>query len=208
MTSLWRHSRLTYYDLGHHFLTQGVELLPGEVWQVSKRNSRYFRSYLRKTTGGPLPPPPSGARVKPALWHAEIWELAFIYPKHNSPLLPQRTPLNPMDSKQWWLRNLDRHSRLSEHSWDPSAPSICTGKVCTGTCCVRGCTVCLGIIAFASQVRTGRYQQVWEPLGHRSQLRSRVRGSGGESELFISSWERGECILPREQWIRFNYQRV
>ena len=65
MTSLWRHSRLTYYDLGHNFLTQCVELLPGEVWQVSKRNSQYFRSYLRKTTGGgPLGPPPSGARVK------------------------------------------------------------------------------------------------------------------------------------------------
>ena len=32
-------------------LTQGVELLAGEVWQVSKRNSQYFRSYLRKTTG-------------------------------------------------------------------------------------------------------------------------------------------------------------
>ena len=42
------------------FLTQGVDLLPGEVWQVSKRNSPYFRSYLRKTTGGPLPPPPAG----------------------------------------------------------------------------------------------------------------------------------------------------
>ena len=69
MTSLWRHSRLTYYDLGPNFLTQGVELLAGEVWQVSKRNSQYFRSYLRKTTGrGPFgPPPPSGARVKVSL---------------------------------------------------------------------------------------------------------------------------------------------
>lgn len=64
MTSLWRHSRLTYYDLGPNFLTQGVELLPGEVWQVSKRNSQYFRSYLRKTTGGPFGPPPSGARIR------------------------------------------------------------------------------------------------------------------------------------------------
>ena len=64
MTSLWRHSRLTYYDLGHNFLTQGVELLPGEVWQNSKRNCQYFRSYWRKTTGeGLWPPPPSGARV-------------------------------------------------------------------------------------------------------------------------------------------------
>ena len=44
------------------FLTQGVELLPGEVWQVSKLNSQYFRSYLRKTTRGPFGPP-SGARV-------------------------------------------------------------------------------------------------------------------------------------------------
>ena len=60
MTSLWRHSRLNYYDLGPNFLTQGVELLPGEVWQVSKGNSQCFRSYLRKTTA---PPPPSGARV-------------------------------------------------------------------------------------------------------------------------------------------------
>ena len=40
-----------------------MELLPGEVWQVSKRNSQYFRSYLRKTTGGALWAPPSGARV-------------------------------------------------------------------------------------------------------------------------------------------------
>ena len=42
-----------------------MELLDGEVWQVSKRNSQYFRSYLRKTTGrwGPFAPPPSGARV-------------------------------------------------------------------------------------------------------------------------------------------------
>ena len=63
MTSLWRHSRLNYYDLGPNFLTQCVELLPGEVWQVSKQNSQYFRSYLRKTTGGPFGPP-SGARVK------------------------------------------------------------------------------------------------------------------------------------------------
>ena len=45
-------------------LTQGVKLLPGEVWQVSKRYSQYYRSYLRKTTGGPFAPPPSGARVK------------------------------------------------------------------------------------------------------------------------------------------------
>ena len=52
MTSLWRHSRLTYYDLGPNCLTKGVELLPGEVWQVWKRNSQYFRSYLRKNTGG------------------------------------------------------------------------------------------------------------------------------------------------------------
>ena len=36
-------------------------MLPGEVWQVSKQNSQYFRSYLRKTTGGPWPP--SGTRV-------------------------------------------------------------------------------------------------------------------------------------------------
>ena len=56
------YSRLTYYDLGPNFLTQGVELLPGEVWQVSKRNSQYCRSYLRKTTGGTFGPP-SGARV-------------------------------------------------------------------------------------------------------------------------------------------------
>ena len=66
MTSLWRHSWLTYYDLGPNFLTQGMELLPGEVWQVSKRNSQHVRSYLRKTTGGPFAPPPSGARVKEA----------------------------------------------------------------------------------------------------------------------------------------------
>ena len=65
MTSLWRHSRLTYYDLGPNFLTQGVELLAGEVWQVSKRNSQYFRSYLRKTTGGPFgPPPPAGRGLR------------------------------------------------------------------------------------------------------------------------------------------------
>ena len=42
-----------------------MELLPGEVWQVSKRNSQYFRSYLRKTTGGgPLGPPPAGRGLK------------------------------------------------------------------------------------------------------------------------------------------------
>ena len=63
MTSLWRHSQLTYYDLGPNFLTQGVALLAGEVSKVSKQNSQYFRSYLRKTTGGPFAPPPSGARV-------------------------------------------------------------------------------------------------------------------------------------------------
>ena len=62
MTSLWRHSRLTYYDLAPNFLTQGVKLLPGEVWQVSKRNSQYFRSYLRKTTGWGALWAPSGAR--------------------------------------------------------------------------------------------------------------------------------------------------
>ena len=60
MTSLWRHSRLTYYDLGPIFLTQGVELFPGEVWLVSKRNSQYFRSYLRKTTREGLWAPPAG----------------------------------------------------------------------------------------------------------------------------------------------------
>ena len=31
------------------------------VWQVSKRNSQYFRSYLRKTTGVPLWPLPRRA---------------------------------------------------------------------------------------------------------------------------------------------------
>ena len=35
-----------------------MKLLAGEVWQVSKRNSQYFRSYLRKTTVGGLCPPP------------------------------------------------------------------------------------------------------------------------------------------------------
>ena len=62
MTSPWRHSRLTYYDLGPNCLTQGVKLLPGEVWQVSKRNSQYFRSYLWKTTGALCPPPPPAGR--------------------------------------------------------------------------------------------------------------------------------------------------
>ena len=47
-----------------------MELLAGEVWQVSKRNSQYFRSYLRKTTG---PPPPSGARVN-------IWDKSSAAP--------------------------------------------------------------------------------------------------------------------------------
>ena len=61
MTSLWRHSRLTYYDLGPNFLAQDVKLLSGEVWQVSKRNSLYIKSYLRKTTGALCPPPPSPA---------------------------------------------------------------------------------------------------------------------------------------------------
>ena len=65
----WRHSDVTHgwpvttWDL--ILFTQGVELLPGVVWQVSKRNSQYFRSYLRKTTGGALWAPPSGARVNP-----------------------------------------------------------------------------------------------------------------------------------------------
>ena len=61
---------MTYYDLGPKFLTQGVELLPGEVWQVSKRNFQYFRSYLRKTTGGALPP--SGARVKKRQYNIKL----------------------------------------------------------------------------------------------------------------------------------------
>ena len=39
-----------------------MELLPGEVWKVSKRNTQYFRSYLRKTTGGPFAPPPPAGR--------------------------------------------------------------------------------------------------------------------------------------------------
>ena len=66
MTSLWRHSRLTYYDLGPNFLTQGVELLAGEIWQVSKRNSQYLLQELfaKNHRGGPLAPPPSGARDK------------------------------------------------------------------------------------------------------------------------------------------------
>ena len=92
MTSLWRHSRLTYYDLGPNFLTQGVELLPGEVWQVSKRNSQYFRSYSRKTTGGgPFGPPPSGARVNMGPMGGsdvipfkdkalQFWSISLLYP--------------------------------------------------------------------------------------------------------------------------------
>ena len=43
--------------LGPNYLTQGVELLPGEVWQVSKQNFQYLRSYLRKPQGDPLGPP-------------------------------------------------------------------------------------------------------------------------------------------------------
>ena len=89
MTSLWRHSRLTYYDLGPNVLTQGVELLAGEVWQVSKRNSQYFRSYLRKTTeGGPFGPPPSGARVKCC---NRLWLRAGVGVDKNSPA-PTPTP--------------------------------------------------------------------------------------------------------------------
>ena len=63
MTSLWRHSRLTYYDLGPIFLTQGVELFPGEVWEVWKRNSPVLQKLFAKNHRGALGPP-SGARVK------------------------------------------------------------------------------------------------------------------------------------------------
>ena len=58
MTSLWRHSRLTYYDLGPNFLTQGVELLAGEVWQVSKELQELFAKNHRVGPFGP--PPPAG----------------------------------------------------------------------------------------------------------------------------------------------------
>ena len=79
------HSRLTYYDLGPNFLTQGVELFPGEVWQVSKRNSQYFRSYLRKTTGGPLPPP-SGARVNGGFVQLAVAWSFYKPARHATPL--------------------------------------------------------------------------------------------------------------------------
>ena len=109
MTSLWRHSRLTYYDLGPNFLTQGVELLAGEVWQVSKRNSQYFRSYLRKTTGGgPLGPPPSGARVKPTNYHelptGKLWAptIRFIESRHCI------GPRDRMDSRGGIAHHSDR----------------------------------------------------------------------------------------------------
>ena len=51
------------------FLTQEMELLLGEVWQVSKRNSQYFRSYLRKTTGGPLGSPAGRGLKNPRSLH-------------------------------------------------------------------------------------------------------------------------------------------
>ena len=57
-----------------------MELLAGEVWQVSKRNSQYFRSYLRKTTGGPFgPPPPAGRGLS-----IDIKDYLIIYMNINS----------------------------------------------------------------------------------------------------------------------------
>ena len=78
--SLWRHSWLTYYDLGPNVFTQYVELLPGEVWQVSKRNTQYFRSYLRKTTGGPLAPPPqAGWGISQPFLKISTWNFVHIF---------------------------------------------------------------------------------------------------------------------------------
>ena len=77
MTSLWRHSRLTYYDLGPNFLTQGVELLPGEAWQVFKAKFLVLQELFAKNHRGalfsftPHIKPPSGARVKVTI--SDLW---------------------------------------------------------------------------------------------------------------------------------------
>ena len=107
MTSLWRHSRLTCYDLGPNLLTQGVELLAGEVWQVSKRNSQYFRSYLRKTTGGGAFGPPSGARVKgrvpPFLTQNGFHKSNPISLRPRSPFSDIRVQYRIIASQSWTL---------------------------------------------------------------------------------------------------------
>ena len=89
MTSLVRHSRLTYYDLGSNCLTQGVELLPEEVWQVSKRNSQYFRSHSRKKHMGafaPPPPPVGRGLMQHFVKRSEILYLSILYLFHVSSL--------------------------------------------------------------------------------------------------------------------------
>ena len=63
MTSLWRHSRLTYYDLGPNFLTQGVGIVGRERYGKFQREIPSTSGAIcEKPQGGPFGPP-SGARV-------------------------------------------------------------------------------------------------------------------------------------------------
>ena len=126
MTSLWRHSRLTYYDLGPNYLTQGVELLAGEVWQVSKRNSQYFRTYLRKTTGGPFAPPQRGEGPRPA----GVWLVTRPAGRGDGKAPPEISQTTgPISKFQTPFDSPVRELPVQGQKFDPEVTDDVTGQV-------------------------------------------------------------------------------
>ena len=103
------------HPIGPNFLTQGVELLPGEVWQVSKQNSQHFRSYLRKTTGGPLGPlPPAGRGLRNGdlqFWTPVNIEVKYFLNEETEGVLSD-TVIYFSDQHLTWLSQLKPNAKV------------------------------------------------------------------------------------------------
>ena len=115
-----------------------------------KAKFQYFRSYLRKTTGGPLPPP-AGRGLMTSFTKNQRWvipltsfALPFAETKSSSPMRLRHSVFAVGD------RAVHVHSARAAPSGRPISVSVtalsvvgrCPGCVCTGSCGRPGMFVC------------------------------------------------------------------
>ena len=106
MTSLWRHSRLTYYNLGHYLLTHCMALLPGEHGKFRVVICFSVGDILGFKLGAVSPPPPNWTWVKVGLsLYAYTGCFIKMYPlrkiAYNSYSFDERSLGVPSLERQW-----------------------------------------------------------------------------------------------------------